>query len=111
MAGWSQAWAEKNEPAFEVLYTQSAIFQPPAGEPIRGASAIAARLSRGFDQMLVEFEREQISDGCSELYELGRFVDRRRLDRSVIATGRYLVIWKNVDGAWRIEHHAYSSAQ
>jgi uncharacterized protein (TIGR02246 family) len=92
-------------------YTETAQFLPPNAEVLRGRAAIAAAI-QGLREMgiraitLDTFEVEAIGGGA---WEVGRYT-LGLADGTVADRGKYVVIWKQEGGTWRLHRDIFNSS-
>ena len=93
------------------LYTEDAVIMPPEAPAASGAAAMRANVEAYLGFGLVRSEVPTV-----EAYEVSgdlawgagpyRFFDA---DGNLAAEGKYLVIYRFVDGTWRIARHIWSN--
>jgi len=94
------------------VYTGDATLYPPNSEPISGSEGIEAYWAAGFDMgissgVLTTVKATGYGDTA---VEEGTFVINAA-DGSVIDKGKYIVIWKKVDGAWKYHKDIWNTSQ
>ncbi len=93
------------------LYTDDAIMMPQ-GAPMAEGNAIRD----GFMQMGemgvtgVDLETVEIETAGNTAYEVGRYV-LQGPNGLEIDHGKYLVVWKNVDGEWKLHRDMFNTDQ
>ena len=97
--------------ALVALYTEDAWLLPPGGEMIQGREKIEAfwssRLARIAEVKLTTVDVAPLGDDAAR--EVGRSVI---LTTSLLAeetTGKYIGVWKQVDGVWKLEANIWNS--
>lgn len=109
---WEAAWNRGDADGVAALYLENAVVLPPGAEPMRGRAAIRAfwqaaiQSSAGSRSELTTDEVEDLGDVA---VEIGSYVntgpDGEHLDH-----GKYMVVWKRVDGRWRIARDIFNSS-
>jgi ketosteroid isomerase-like protein len=97
------------------FYAEDAIIQPDGAPQIRGRDAIAASYRHFFeDSRLKEFYAKgshiTVSQSGDLAYELG--VNRTVLadpEGDLVDVGKYLLVWKKIDGEWMVVVLTFSS--
>ena len=93
------------------LYTEDGMILPPNGDFVKGAEAI-----QGFWQAMMDMG---IKGAKLEIIEVEGFVDTaievskcKLLDGEgqVLDQGKYIVIWKKVDGEWKLHRDIFNSS-
>ena len=105
------AFQQRNARAISALYTEDAMLLPPGSEPIEGAGCVAefweAVLQIGAKGF--QIEPLEIDPQGATAIDLGRYTlhdDAGELfDR-----GQYIVIWKLIQGEWRIHRDIWNSS-
>jgi ketosteroid isomerase-like protein len=91
-------------------YTQDAQMLAPNMNAICGRAAIRGVFKftavRGHT---LEFETQELDVTGETAIEVGRYM-RRRGDGSLFDRGKYLVIWKRVEGEWKIHRDTFSTS-
>ena len=93
----------RDEEAFVSLYTEGAILLLPSRDPLSGEPGVrtffASFEARGIQEVqLTTLELEVLGDtawerGSSEAYGVGG---------KVLGKGKYIVIWKQIAGTWKL---------
>ena len=108
----SAGWNSGDAAAIAALYTDDAVLMAPGAEPVTGPAAIQ-ELMEGFiaaaggSQMACE-TGEVMSQG-DMAFETGSFVETAA-DGSHRDHGKWIAIWKNVDGTWKMTRHIWNSS-
>jgi ketosteroid isomerase-like protein len=86
----------------ETLYTKDAKFYPPNGRMVKGTEGITKAFKSTIDAgIVIEPEAREVEIYGSHAYEYGIATVYKR-DGKKIRDERYVCIWKNVDGEWKI---------
>jgi ketosteroid isomerase-like protein len=109
-AKFSALAGQGDSAALAGLYAKDGAVMPAGSEPIRGAEAIAkfwqGALSSGV--AAVELKTVEVYGQGTNATEVGEYVLRdkagKQLDR-----GKYIVIWHNQDGQWKLLRDMFSS--
>ena len=106
-----QAFARGDAPALAALYTSNGQALPPGGDIATGPQAIQALWQGAMDMgitnaRLETIELEQYDDTA---IEVGRYT--LSAAEKVLDTGKYIVIWKELDGRWRLHRDMWNSSR
>jgi uncharacterized protein (TIGR02246 family) len=108
---WVEAFNNHDADAVAALYTQDAVFLPPNQPAVFGRDAIAATNAALFatGDFKIDIEPlETVIDG-----ELAYAAGRYRLwtdDGTLVDRGKYIEIWRPVNGEWLISRDIYNSS-
>jgi uncharacterized protein (TIGR02246 family) len=108
---WMQAFNTHDAEGLAALYTRDAVFLPPNQPAVFGRDAIRATNQEFFatGDFKIDIEAlETVIDG-----ELAYVAGRYRLwtdDGSLVDRGKYIEIWRAVDGQWLIHRDIYNSS-
>ena len=95
--------------AVGMLYTEDAQIKPPNSAPIEGRAAIteywSAAAGQGTSFDLTTTEVYSMGDMA---WEMGTYVGTAE-DGSHLDHGHYSVLWKKVDGEWKLHRDSWSS--
>ena len=93
-------------------YTTDALLMPPHSDFVRGAAAIRVFWQGIIDLGLrdVKLETEDVQPQGEVLIEVGRYTLRVPTGATV-DTGKYLVVWKNERGGWRLDRDIWTTSQ
>ena len=100
------------EAAIAALYTSAGVLLPTGMEPIRGAAGIAAfwagAMKMGIARVKLDTQDvEELSDTAIELGHYRLFgAEGQPLDH-----GKYLVVWKEQQGQWRLHQDIWNTSQ
>jgi ketosteroid isomerase-like protein len=103
-------FAQENVDSLVAMYTADAIVMAPGEEMSSGADAIASSLRETFDAspaMDLSLETVEVQIEGQTAYEVGRFVMEsggQHLDH-----GKYLVVWKNDGGDWKLHREIFNT--
>ncbi|MEE9576989.1 MAG: SgcJ/EcaC family oxidoreductase [Gemmatimonadota bacterium] len=111
-AAFAAAWDAGDGAAMASLYTEDAMVLPPGGEAVEGREAITA-FWQGFIESLagsqVALETTEVHSGDGAAIEAGSWAITGA-DGGHIDHGKYIVVWKYVDGAWRLHRDIFNSS-
>ena len=93
------------------LYTKNGTLMPTHSDFVKGQESISAVWQSVFDAGIKEAKLETLEvDGAgSSLYEVGKytlFVEGGK----VADSGKYIVIWKMIDGQWKMHHGIFNTS-
>ncbi len=103
---------EQGATALGDLYTTDAQLFPPNGDVIRGNKAIGPFWKGAFDMgikkaTLETTETERVGD---QIVETGRY-SLAGADGKAIDKGKYIVVWKNDNGQWKLYRDIWNTSQ
>ena len=90
------------------LYTNDAVAFPPGSARVEGREAIGAMWQGAINSGIKDLELEAVEitpAGENTAYEVGRVSMKTP---SGPAEGKYIVIWKNDDGVWRLHRDIWN---
>jgi len=115
-AKWSQAYLAKDAAALAALYTEDAILAMPNAPRVNGREAIAAAYGAVFAQVSpttndVTVDRIEVAQSGDFAYVVGTYGGTSTMaDGSSSAdTGKYVAVFKNVNGQWMLAVDTWSS--
>lgn len=103
--------ADQQYDSLMTLYTEDAMMLPQ-GAPTAEGDAIR----RGFEQMSqmgvssIDLELVDLEVAGNTAYEVGNYTLQGQ-NGMEIDKGKYLVVWKNVDGEWKLHRDIFNSNQ
>ena len=111
-SAFMDAYARRDSTAVGAMYTDGGQLLPPHGDVVTGQAAIA-EFWRGAMEMGIAsagLETVEIDDQGDTVIEIGRYTlvasDGETLDR-----GKFLVVWKNIDGGWKLHRDIWNSSE
>jgi uncharacterized protein (TIGR02246 family) len=110
------AFGRQDAAGVAALYGPGAQVMPPHHEVVQGAEAIQQFWQRVMDMgvrraVLETVELEELDPGGGgPAIELGRYT-LMLADGSVADHGKYLVVWKQHDGEWKLSRDIWNSSQ
>ncbi len=109
---WQAGWNTADAMRIASVYADDALVMAPGAEPVEGREAIQAALAG----MLEAVGGSQMAFGTSDLMaqgelviEVGSFVETAA-DGSHKDHGKYIAVWKNIDGSWKIIRDIWNSS-
>ncbi|MFD1095435.1 alpha/beta fold hydrolase [Salegentibacter chungangensis] len=92
-------------------YTEDAIFLIPTAPPMKGKAQIDAFFKDNFHKGVrsAEFQTLDIEGTEKILSEAGRYVLRDEKGE-ILDMGKYMVVWKKVDGKWRMHRDMFNTS-
>lgn len=93
------------------LYTRDGIVLPPNMEMIQGRDAIAGLWQALFNMGIQSLKLETVEvEDCGKLgVEVGLF-ELYSADRHLLDQGKYVVVWENEDGEWKLHRDIFNSS-
>ena len=111
-ARFMSAFAEGNATAIGELYTDNAVFMPPNHDAISGRAEIVAALKGFMDMGIASMKLntvEVVEHGDTAIEE-GRYT-LGTADGQTADVGKYIVVWKNDGGTWKLHKDIFNSNQ
>ena len=108
---WEAAWNAGDAAGMVALYTDDAMLLPPGGEPV-SHEAIQAFWQDAIDEQAgvqIALETLEVDSYGDVAIEVGSYVFTDA-DGGHIDHGKYVVMWKNVDGSWRLTRDIWNSS-
>lgn len=109
-AKFSEAFRKGDSAAIASFYTDDGWMLPPNSEPIKGSGNIAGAWG-SFIRMGVKdlkLMTDEVLGSQDQLTEIGRYEIVDNQDK-VVDTGKYIVVWKPVNGTWKLYRDMWSS--
>ncbi len=107
-AQFMAALGQGDAAAMAGLYTEDAQQMPPNGAIVSGRAAIQAGLQQLIDGGLgLQLEATEVEGHGDTAHEVGKYT--MTLDGKTVDEGKYIVIWKNVDGQWKLHRDIFNS--
>lgn len=106
------AFAQGDATGIAELYTDGGQLLPTHSDIITGHSAIAEFWKDAIDMGIASARLEslELEDHGDTAIEVGRYVLASGEDQ-VLERGKYLVVWKNEEGAWKLHRDIWNSSQ
>ena len=106
-----EATSNANAAAIAELYTEDGQIMPPNSEIASGKKAIQQGFQGMFDMGIKKAKLETIEvNGWGEtVYEVGNYSLFVEGDQ-MVDRGKYIVIWKNVNGTWKLHRDIWNSS-
>ncbi len=104
------AMGRSDAAAIAALYTTTAEVLPPGSEAVQGREAIRKIFQAGLDagQKELTLTTLEVEAHGDTAHEVGTWTARGK-DGAILDSGKYLVIWKNEGGQWRLHRHIWNS--
>ena len=100
---WQAAVAARDAERLASLYADNAVVMYPSIPRVEGRAAIRKLWSQFFEAVDVTISPTSVdfSEACDTAVELGTYQVRSRGDTSpMVDSGKYVFIWKRIDGQW-----------
>ena len=106
------AFAEGNATAVGELYTDNAVLMAPNSDVVSGREGIVAALQSFMDMGIssIKLETVELEEHGDTAIEEGRYT-LGTADGQTADVGKYIVIWKNDDGTWKLHKDIFNSSQ
>jgi ketosteroid isomerase-like protein len=106
-----QLFALNNSSDIAACYTEDAQMLTAGISPVRGRAAIESVFKfTNAPGHTLEFQTEDLDVQGATAIEIGAYVRRDR-HRASVDRGRYMVVWKRVDGEWKIHRDMFTRAR
>lgn len=105
-----ESFRKKDSVAIASYYTDDATMLPPNSDPVKGAgilSAWGAFCNMGISDL--KLMADEVSGNGDQLAEVGHY-EMVGADGKTADKGKYLVIWKPVDGGWKLHRDIWNSS-
>lgn len=112
LRSWQAGWNAADAAAIASLYTDDAKVMPPGAEAVEGRAAIEEALASvleaaGGSQMAIKPVELMVHGDV--VIDVGSFVETAA-DGSHKDHGKYMAVWKQVDGSWKIVRDIWNSS-
>ena len=93
------------------VYTDDAVAYPANSEPVKGRSALQALWKGAFDTGIAGFDliTHEVESSGDTAWETGAYAMKLK-DGTVVDRGKYVVIWKRVNGDWKIHRDIWTTS-
>lgn len=112
ITSFSKYYMNKEYDSLALCCTEDAVILPPGADLIKGREAIKQRwiLPDGVDILLHQVTPDTIEIVGLTAYDIGYYEGKtKRKDGSISEwKGKYLIVWKKVDGQWKIYADAWN---
>ncbi|MEX2273373.1 MAG: DUF4440 domain-containing protein [Vicinamibacterales bacterium] len=93
------------------VYTDDAVAYPANSEPVKGRTALQALWKGAFDAGIAGFDliTHEVESFGDTAWETGAYAMKLK-DGTVVDRGKYVVIWKRVNGEWKIHRDIWTTS-
>ena len=108
---WEAAWNAGDAAGIAALYADDAMLLPPGGEPV-SHEAIQAFVQDALDEQAgvqIAIETREVDSYGDWAIAVGSYVFTDA-DGGHVDHGKYMWVWKNVDGSWRLTRAIWNSS-
>lgn len=111
-ARFMAAFSQGDATALGELYTDNALLMAPNSDGISGREGIVAALQGFIDMGLASMKLEtvEVEEHGDTAIEEGRYT-LSTADGQTADVGKYIVIWKNDNGTWKLHKDIFNSNQ
>jgi len=107
-AQFMEAFSQDDAAGVAACYTETGQLMPPNGEIVSGREA----LQEGFQELIdggyeLQLETTEVEGHGDTAHEIGTYT--MAVDGETVDEGKYIVIWKNVDGQWKLHRDIFNS--
>ena len=109
---WEEAYNARDAAGITSLYAADAVVMPPNAEPIEGREAIHSFWQTVLEEnagVTGQLETVEVHDMGEVAVEVGSYVDTGP-DGEHVDHGKYVALWKKVDGEWKIIRDIFNSS-
>jgi uncharacterized protein (TIGR02246 family) len=107
---YEQAFLAEDAATIAATYTEDAVVLPPGAPRAEGRAAIESMFASWFEQVpategfTLTTDEVQLAGSGDIAYEIGTYTSRGTSPEGEAydETGKFLVVWKHVDGEWKI---------
>lgn len=102
---------ENDDPSLAMSnYTKNSIFFVPTAPPLKGKGQIAAFIKDSYDKGVrdADFQIMDLKGDQKILVESGRYV-LKDVETEILDMGKYIVVWVNVDGNWKVAKDMFNT--
>ncbi|MCJ8269949.1 MAG: SgcJ/EcaC family oxidoreductase [Psychrosphaera sp.] len=105
------AFAKSDSARLSNLYTDEALVMPTGAESAKGKAAIAAFWQGAMDMGIksAKLDIQELEQHGDTVIDVGLYT-LKSADDEVLDQGKYIVIWKNEDGNWKIHRDMFNSS-
>lgn len=105
---FEDAMAAKNVDQLSEMYTENAVVAPPNRPLVRGRDGVREMYAAGLTGMdRIELETAEIRAFGDQAVEMGE--SKVYAGEEVVEEGRYMAVWRNVNGQWQIDREVWNS--
>lgn len=111
-AAFAAAYAKGNAKAVAEMYTEKARLLPPNAKVVEGRKAIEEFWKGVMDAgtKAIELKTVEVESFGDTILEQGTATLLGK-DNVVLDNGKYLVVWKRVDGKWKLHRDCWNSSE
>jgi ketosteroid isomerase-like protein len=104
------AYNRGDAPGLVAFYTSDGQIMPPNMEVVAGPVALEGLFRRFWDagDTVIELETVEAEGSGNIAYEVGRYTLSGKTGK-VNDQGKYIVVWKKVDGQWKLYRDIFNS--
>lgn len=111
--GWGEAASSKNLDAVVAFYAEDGTLVWPDQPPVHGSANIRTAWSGAFQEMpnvFLQFtpERIDVSESGDLASDFGVVTMGTEGPQGPKVTGKYVVVWKKVDGSWKVLYDSWN---
>lgn len=107
---YNESFAKNDSVAFVGCYTSDAVLMAPNMPALSGSDGIKAFFTGGYAMGIrgIDLVTTEVNGGPEMVYETGTYSVKDGTGNS-LEKGKFIVIWKNVDGVWKMHRDIYNS--
>ena len=111
IAAWEAAFNAGDGAGIAALHADDAMLLPPGSEAVEGRAAIEAFWQSTIEELGVQvaLTTSELESHMATAIEVGSYVFTSA-DGSHVDHGKYVVLWKKVDGDWKLHRDIWNSS-
>jgi ketosteroid isomerase-like protein len=103
-------YKQRDAAGLAALYTRDGQIMPPNSAVAKGASKLKALFKSFWDvgDIVIKLDTVEVEGAGDLAYEVGKYALSNKA-RKVTDRGKYIVVWKKVNGQWKLHRDIFNS--